>query len=382
MRHLFLVLAGVFYSVVSFAQSEVSLSIPVPLEDTICRNEAHSFRLRITNNDSLVVGYFPIRFDLVDKDGDTVNVYDTIFGYIDSFSYINYQKDFKPLKNGIYHVTGYIQVWDDTVRANDTVRFSFFVKPIPEAFIPLRDVYICKGDSVSLEIKTNYSNVEWYATDKPGRPPVYVGKIYKYLPTGTSTSTEKIWKLRINIQNFSPGMRCDYNDTITVHVISQPRNELTKTGDTLIAGDGENYQWYLDDAPIFGANSKIYIPKKTGNYYVRYTVPAPHPIACSGKSTSLFVTVVDTSSSLTEWAGNAGILVYPNPGDGLFHLNWDGPAPDEIMVLNTIGQTVLAVKDPVCHTVYTVDIKGAKDGLYFIVVKSGRKFYRFKVNKI
>lgn len=336
------------------------------------------------NNDTIAIGYFPIQFDVVDKDGDTTHIDDTIFGYVDSMSYRNYSRDFKAVKEGKYHVTGYIMVWDDTARANDTVRFSFFVKPIPQATIVQRVVKVCKGDSAHLEITTSVpgTNIEWYATDKPGRPPVNIGKKYDYVPTGTSVGELKVWKFRIHIANPGRGIQCDYNDTITVEVYSLPKNEFTKSGDSLIAGEGEDYQWYWNGTPIAGANDQTYVPAKTGNYYVRYAVPGANRIGCKGTTTPQLITVMDTTNSVTEIGSNSGFTIYPNPGNGFFHLKWDGPAPDEILVLNTLGQQVLQMTNLASTGSCPIDISNTEKGLYLVAVKKGNYLCKFKIHKI
>jgi hypothetical protein len=317
----------------------------------------------------------------MDDIGNLTKTQDTFRGYIDSFHSRNYGWHFKPSGTGTYHVTAFISVWDDSIRADDTVRFSFYVKPTPQATILQRTVRVCKGDSAHLEIATNSpaASIEWYNIIYPGRPPVNIGKTYSYIPVGTSTGAVKTWKFMVKIVNPSHGLQCDFMDTITVEVYSLPKVSIMQSGDTLIAGNGVNYQWYRNDTIIPGAAGMFFIPKKTGTFKVAYEVPGSDPLGCKGTTTGIYVQVQETSS--IENFDPGSYSVYPNPGKGLFRISWHGAAPEEIIVLNSIGQTVFNRKVAVSDADYWVDLTPERSGLYFIVIKSENGFARLKVSK-
>lgn len=90
-----------------------------------------------------------------------------------------------------------------------------------------------------------------------------------------------------------------------IAVLPLPSGAFTVDGLTLIASDGDAWQWYFNNAPIEGATSNSYTMNAAGAYSVLVT----NLNGCSTMSgiTNYIVGVSD--------ATDAGIQVYPNPMD-------------------------------------------------------------------
>jgi len=96
--------------------------------------------------------------------------------------------------------------------------------------------------------------------------------------------------------------------------------------------------------------------------------------------TDIFVTMLNSEPvGITERNGVLSIGIYPNPGNGVFVLNFNEPQKNvEVSVFNPMGQLIQKVNNKPSPT-YIIDLTTEPEGVYFAEVKSGESVIRKKL---
>lgn len=111
---------------------------------------------------------------------------------------------------------------------------------------------------------------------------------------------------------------------------------ILQNGDTLFAIIAPNYQWYLNDTLIPGANDQIYVIEESGYYYVITSTEG-----CSFTSNTIETSCQCVGIDENELGGN--ILLYPNPTKGTIIIRSDYILENtELKMFNSLGQQVFS----------------------------------------
>jgi hypothetical protein len=157
---------------------------------------------------------------------------------------------------------------------------------------------------------------------------------------------------------------------------------ITQTGYTLTSSAAANYQWQFNSVDIPGATNQSYAVTQTGYYTVFIT----DQNGCSASATT-YVLITE----IENVPGDENILIYPNPSNGNFvveYSNGIGGDEMEINIHNTLGQLVFSSKEKINSTDGKVEIDLCKgdarhcvstNGVYFIEIKTGIDFAREKI---
>jgi Secretion system C-terminal sorting domain len=132
------------------------------------------------------------------------------------------------------------------------------------------------------------------------------------------------------------GLCTYYSDTINISNFTTIHPIVTYSNNSLIASGTGSFQWYLNNAPIAGANSNILTPlTQSGDY----TVSVTDSNSCITYSTSYVYTVglSETSNSFNHF------LIFPNPSTDILNIKFTSiiQTPSKLIIKNILGQTVL-----------------------------------------
>lgn len=197
-----------------------------------------------------------------------------------------------------------------------------------------------------------------------------------------------------------------FNDTTHQYFIDE--SSVRKLNDQIYLGgtfnnwsltpmthDGDN--WRIDDVNISAGNHELKFAN-TGNWTgedwgnaiglsgVAKVATGGDPnisfsIAQEGNYTILFDDICLEYSIAATLAVNdidiSKIKIYPNPTDGLLHINFDDIENTKISIFNPSGQQIIEkYNSPI------VDISGLDNGIYFIKISNGDQIFTSKILKI
>ncbi len=159
---------------------------------------------------------------------------------------------------------------------------------------------------------------------------------------------------------------------VVVTVNPTPAVTITASGPVLSATPAfyQQYQWFLNNVAIPGANGPTYTATQNGSYRVEVV----DGNSCLGLSTTIYLSTAGIAGAAST---SAPILVYPNPTSSVLRI--EAPLAVNAYLRNSLGQTVLVQKDAM-----SLDVTRFPDGLYTLTLTdgSGNVVYQEKVSKM
>ncbi len=202
---------------------------------------------------------------------------------------------------------------------------------------------ICSYDSVELCAPTGFTNYLW----STGQTSLC---IYSH--------TSGIYNVTVSTNNCS-----EVSDNFSVHVLTVVSASISISGDTLIASDADDYQWYLNNTAIAGATSKTYLASVSGIYAVQIT------------DSNGCIVISDGQLNIYSLSDNH-IKIFPNPTT----TNWQivvGPEwlGSEGEVYDELGRLIFRV--PINNLQTTVDLGSIASAVYELrITQSGYSIVR------
>lgn len=163
-----------------------------------------------------------------------------------------------------------------------------------------------------------------------------------------------------------------FSPAVTVTVNPTPGITITASGAVLSATPSfyPQYQWFLNNVAIAGANAPTHTATQNGSYRVEVI----DGNGCLGLSTTLYLTNTGVAGTAPA---SAPIVVYPNPTSSVLRI--DAPLAVNAYLRNSLGQTVLVEKNATA-----IDVARFPDGLYTLMLtdQDGNVVYKEKVSKV
>jgi hypothetical protein len=281
-----------------------------------------------------------------------------------------------PLVTPLESVTYFLSVTNGLFTVEDSV--SIQVNPFPEVDLGA-DQEICDGDSVILSVGEGYSSYLWSTGET--------------VPTVTLKTSGEYW-VRVSSEH-----HCVTYDTMNVAVNLYPGKAVITNGPAMVdnfvntssvficeaAANALTYQWTVSPAEAgttasTGTTAEI-------NWNAGYTGPVQVTVVAqndcgTGEPSDVFSTEVYSSQGIID-NGTSNLVIYPNPGAGLFTV--------KLPLASTSGAT-LKVTDASGTVVYSradviypaggqveVNLSGLADGVYTLQVISGEKLFTGKL---
>ncbi|CAN5871061.1 hypothetical protein BH11BAC7_BH11BAC7_14090 [soil metagenome] len=129
---------------------------------------------------------------------------------------------------------------------------------------------------------------------------------------------------------------CSSSDTVSLNVFPAPSIPVISRNIGVLTSTAANsYQWYFNSGIIAGATNQTYVPLVNGNYYVVIT----DTNGCSAFSSTYSMMDV----SVTELTAENPVVLYPNPNNGNFTVQFDQKGLISLMeIYNVNGQKIYA----------------------------------------
>jgi M6 family metalloprotease-like protein len=229
---------------------------------------------------------------------------------------------------------------------------------------------VCENDTVKFHDKStgNFTSINW---SFPGGNPAVSNSpnpLVVYPAAGNYTAT---LVKGINGYVKSSSIQIKVNALPAVPTITQNKNVLS-------TGAANSYQWYDSSGnAIPGETANAFQATKSGKYYV----VVKNANGCAAKSALYNFTYV----GIREIGQNVSMNVYPNPNNGSFTFNISGniSSPVNLLIQNSLGQTIYSRNDISMVGTYTekINLKNLAPGIYHIMLtnKEGRSVSRFFV---
>ncbi len=245
-----------------------------------------------------------------------------------------------PTSTTTYTVTG-----TTTAGCVSTASRTIAVLPKPDASItPSGTITICQGDTVTLSGLPGYTAYSWriYGT------PIAAGTGMTY-----RTFTGGFYTLRVTGTNGCSDTTL--NPTI-INVIQAPVPNIIRNGNTLSTdAPYASYQWYLNGAPISGANTQFYNATQNGFYTVVVTAQGT---GCSGTSPVYNY----TNGVGVPGTAAADIKIYPNPASDEVRI--EAPVAVTVSVVGMDGKQIYA-----SDKAGAINVRSWADGIYRVLVR-------------
>jgi hypothetical protein len=139
-----------------------------------------------------------------------------------------------------------------------------------------------------------------------------------------------------------------------------------------VLGGQYNYQWYLDNVAITGANADKHTPLVNGLYSVSVT----DTNGCSAYSLNTLV----MDMSIDKPSQDFGVKIFPNPFNNAFNLTID-KAPTFIKIYNSIGTLIYESRNVSQNTNFNINLENYAAGIYVVQLQVGDKLTSHKVSK-
>ncbi len=213
--------------------------------------------------------------------------------------------------------------------------------------------YGCSGDSVVLTTSIGYVRYNWSNGDTTRR--ISVRAPGDYFVSGFT----------------SKGCYGEADTSFNVKYYERSaKPSVSFTGDSLVTGEGNAYQWYFEGKEIPDATRRSFKPVKSGLYQVGVASNTP----CMGLSDAFsFV------NSVEEPQDGVKIEISPNPSGGNVELKAEiGRASSvEILITDIGGREVHREAIPVPDGAIdkTLNLEKLDSGIYFIGIKVGNEYY-------
>lgn len=217
---------------------------------------------------------------------------------------------------------------------------------------------ICAGENTDLDGGEGFDQYQWF---KDGTA----------MTTATarnlSVSEEGVYTVRVIDQ----GACAKLSEALTLVVNPLPGTQITLDGFILTASIGATYQWFLDGNALDGETGRSIEANDAGVY----TVEVSSAEGCTVTSESVTATpILDTTVS------DLLIMVYPNPSQGVFKLQFPNPnaRAHTVNLVDDQGKSYWFKKGIMTNLVEIV-APNLVDGVYFAQIKGESGAYTVKI---
>jgi len=205
------------------------------------------------------------------------------------------------------------------------------------------DTTVCAGDSVMLSGPASMNSYLW----------------------SNGSTAQQIWSAAdtLSLSVISPEGCAGSSDTLIITALPLPVATITMEGATLTSTPASSYQWFLESAPIPGADQQVWEAAQNGNYFVQVTDAQ----GCSANSDTVLV----LSTAISPASAGNDLRIWPIPVGNT--LNIEGLMPSggwDYQILDAGGR--IAMRGKLVNATPVIDVHGLSSGPYVLrLAKTG-----------
>lgn len=222
-----------------------------------------------------------------------------------------------------------------------------------------RDSFYCAGEPFKLTLQTpaDLHCIHWMGEEPEATIGGTIIRGYEHFHSDTfGVDTAGVYFARITNKAF-----CRAYDTITIEEKpAPPKPEISLQNKELVSSlKASKYRWFLNDSFLFEIAEKSLSPTKDGYYQVQLI----SEYGCESKRSDSFLFKKIGIEPLPQLHFN----VYPNPTDGLLHIDFGEPITGTITIIDMTGKLVLTQN---IHQRKSAELNIKTSGRYILKVVS------------
>ena len=277
--------------------------------------------------------------------------------------------------------TYYLSAIAGQCTAVDTIVIGYIPCNVPQAAFVSNTTAVCEKFCVDFSDQSTNDPISWLWSFPGGVP----SSSTLQDPTNICYQTPGTYDVSLIISNADGSDTLTLTNYITVNP-TPPIPTITQSGYTLTSSVASAYQWQFNSVDIPGATNQSYDVQQSGYYSVIIT--DQNGCVTSG---TIYVLIVGVNDPLQ----NTNLLIYPNPSDGNFIIQWNEAniTGDHILIeiINAVSQRVFFSDEPSFTTnspnylrkieLSPATCNGTKfpAGVYFLQLRSGNLFLKRKI---
>lgn len=257
----------------------------------------------------------------------------------------------------------------DPTTTSNPITISVVAEIVPTISITAPQTNICSGTTASFSASITGG----------GSSPVYQWKV-DGVNVGTNSSSYAaamndgdVVTCQLTSSESCANPTSLLSNSVTMTVTQTPSDQVTANATTLTATQtGASYQWLncqTGNTPVSGATSQSYTPGSPGSYAVQVTIGN-----CQVTSACMGVGGV----GIDEQATPNEFTVYPNPSDGLFHIQNTDDQSFQVSVSDLFGKKILNYE---ANSETIIDLNQQASGMYMLIISYGKESRHYKLMK-
>ncbi len=260
----------------------------------------------------------------------------------------------------------YVQVTNGGCTVSDSIGVNVLTFIHPHSSFLVDTLSGCKPLIIHITNTSTDATSYWWHFSEGGTSTV-INPVHSYSHSGSYSIT------LVDYDTTACGIFTDTSVQIFYYIVFLPPQipTITQLGDTLISSTAYQYQWFLGNTSIANDTNQQFTIPGNGCYHVEIT----DSNGCKSKSDSICFT-----TGINEVSSSHSIVIYPNPNDGNFVLDYHLATANAVFVVTDLTGRVVFKNELVGNAgKERIDISSLCNGMYFYQVMTANETLQGKI---